>query len=83
MVGEQEAANLGVPGAKILTLEAVPGMGSLSLVIVTNISTAVVAIEGPAPTDADPDLSYDGRPVVYNGELKRSIVLSLSEAVQL
>jgi len=65
-------------GAVILNVLPVPGVGVTKLTLITNLSTAVVAVE-PA-TDA-PDITFSGSAVEYTGDKKDTVVLALSAEV--
>ena len=68
-------------GSKIEKLARVPGYGELrKITIITNISTAVVAVQSAGSDSAD--ITYTGTPVVYSGAAKSTVVLGLSDEVR-
>jgi hypothetical protein len=67
-----------VQGARVLKVAPVPGVGILKLTFVTNVSTAVVAIEPVTEDSIEPDFFFSGSPTNYTGLLKNTIVVEIS-----
>jgi len=69
----------GVKGSTLLKVQPVPGCPEGKLCLVTSASSAVVAIE---PSTEAADVTFAGTPVSYAGELKKTLVLEVSEEIK-